>query len=82
MKKKELVAVRSKNNLELKIQVSKRKIELVGLYAKMKAGQEKNLKKVKNLKRDLAQLLTVIREKELLEESLDKQQSNKKKEES
>ncbi len=67
MKKKEFQEIRNKKIAELEKLVSKRKQEVIGLQAKVKAGQEKNLKKAKNLRREIAQILTLIREKEILE---------------
>lgn len=67
MKKKDLTDLRNKEINELEKLLSKKRNELINTYAKIKAGQEKNLKKAKNIKRDIAQILTIIREKELLE---------------
>lgn len=66
MKKKELTDLRNKKTNELEKLLSKKRNELINTYAKIKAGQEKNLKKAKNIRRDVAQILTIIREKELL----------------
>ncbi|MGB6838750.1 MAG: 50S ribosomal protein L29 [Microgenomates group bacterium] len=68
MKKKELQELRVKKIAELRKLLSKKKKEAEVTYGKIKAGQEKNLKKAKNLKRDIAQILTLIREKQFLEE--------------
>jgi len=67
MKKKDLTDLRNKKINELEKLLSKKRNELINTYAKIKAGQEKNLKKAKNIRRDVAQILTIIREKELLE---------------
>ncbi len=67
MKKKDLTDLRNKKINELEKLLSKKRNELINTYAKIKAGQEKNLKKAKNMRRDIAQILTIIREKELLE---------------
>jgi len=74
MKKKDLQAARNKKVSELKKLVSKKKQEVEVLQAKVKAGQEKNLKKAKNIRIEIAQLLTLIREKEIIkkEEKKDK----------
>lgn len=74
MKKKDLQAARNKKMSELKNLVSKKKQEVEVLQAKVKAGQEKNLKKAKNIRIEIAQLLTLIREKEIIkkEEKKDK----------
>lgn len=66
MKKKDLTDLRNKKINELEKLLSKKRNELINTYAKIKAGQEKNLKKAKNIRRDIAQILTIIREKELL----------------
>ena len=66
MKKKDLTDLRNKKINELEKLLSKKRNELINTYAKIKAGQEKDLKKAKNIRRDVAQILTIIREKELL----------------
>jgi ribosomal protein L29 len=63
MKKKDLTDLRNKKINELEKLLSKKRNELINTYAKIKAGQEKNLKKAKNIRRDVAQILTIIREK-------------------
>ncbi|HKB88451.1 MAG TPA: 50S ribosomal protein L29 [Patescibacteria group bacterium] len=45
---------------ETKLKASKKRMEIMG-------GREKNLKATNNLRHDLAQILTVIREKEIIE---------------
>jgi ribosomal protein L29 len=67
MKKKEFNDLRAKDlkalnklALEKRLESSKKRIEIMG-------GKEKNLKATNNLRHDLAQILTVIREKEILE---------------
>lgn len=54
MKKKEKEVIRAK------------KIELAKFLANLAAGKEKNLKKGKNLRKEIAQMMTVVREKELI----------------
>jgi ribosomal protein L29 len=68
MKKKDLQALKSKSIEELKKMVSDKKKEADEAFIKTKAGQEKNLKKVKNLRKDIAQILTLVKEKEIVEE--------------
>ena len=63
MKTKELNKIRGKKTEDLEVMVMEKKRELTNAYANRKAGNESNLKVVKNTKRDLAQILTVIREK-------------------
>ena len=69
MKKKELNKLREKSIKQLQTLVDKKKLELVKIQSKMKVGKEKNLKSTKNLKRDVAQILTIIREKELIKKA-------------
>lgn len=67
MKKKDLKSLRSKTKVELKKLVGDKKKEVNEAFVKTKTGQEKNLKKVKNARRDIAQILTLIKEKEIVE---------------
>ena len=67
MKKNELQKTRIKKTEELKKLLDKKKVELTTVIVETGAGREKNPKKRKNLRRDIAQILTVLREKELLE---------------
>lgn len=65
MKKTELKSWRGKKVEEL-IKIAKdKRLTALKAMAKMNAGQEKNLKKPKNLKRELAQILTIIKEMEI-----------------
>lgn len=68
MKKGELTELRSKDIDELKKLVADKRLELTKVMAEIKAGREKNLKKAKNLRREIARALTLIREKELIEQ--------------
>jgi ribosomal protein L29 len=68
MKKKDLQDLRNKKIIELDKIVAKKRQESILAHAKMKTGQEKKIKKVKNLRREIAQVLTIIREKQILEE--------------
>jgi ribosomal protein L29 len=65
MKKKELKSIRAKEEKEIKKILDDKRKSAVELYAKMKVGQEKNLRKVKMLRRDISQILTILREKEI-----------------
>ncbi len=65
MKKKDLKGLQAKEAGELRKLVSEKKEEVDITYTKVKAGQEKNLKKIKGLKKEIAQILTIIREKEI-----------------
>ncbi len=74
MKKKDLVELKIKEVKEIKELLSKKKSELDALLSKLVAGGEKNLKKGKNLKKDIAQILTIIKEKEIIEEMKEEKQ--------
>ena len=65
MKKKDLKSLRSKKIEELKNMVETKRSEAANAHVKMMAGQEKNLKKAANLRREIAQILTLIKEKEI-----------------
>lgn len=78
MKKKDLKSLRTKDIKELKKMVETKRSEAANSHVKRLAGQEKNLKKVKNLRREIAQLLTIIKEKELTEEVAEKETKTKK----
>ncbi|OGM29580.1 50S ribosomal protein L29 [Candidatus Woesebacteria bacterium RIFCSPHIGHO2_01_FULL_44_10] len=67
MKKLELTKLREKSIKELEKQVEKIKLQKALTEAKMAVGKEKNLKAVAGLKRDIAQILTIIKEKEKAE---------------
>jgi len=78
MRKKELNTLRGKKVEDLKSQSNELKLQIEKTKIDIKVSKEKNLKKVKNLARDLSQILTIIREKELSGET----KENKGKEES
>jgi len=67
MKKNELTNFKAKKTADLKISVLTKKRELTLFYSKVASSGEKNLKKSQNIKRDIAQILTIIRQKELEE---------------
>ena len=78
MKKNELKKIREKTLKQLRILVEKNKLELMRIKSKVVVGKEKDFKKTKNLKREIAQTLTIIREKELIEKvNLEKETNNK-----
>ena len=67
MKKSELTKLRSKKADVLEKTVVDKRLDLVKMSADIKASKEKNLKKAKNLRRDIVQILTLISEKKLIE---------------
>lgn len=68
MKKKDFSALRKKELSELKKLADEKKKEVMKVKAEIKAGREKNLKVAGSLGKDLAQILTLVREKEILEQ--------------
>ena len=68
MKKRELQSLATKTKEELKKLADEKELELLKVVANLKASKEKNLKKAKNVKRDLAQVMTKLREKEIIQE--------------
>lgn len=63
MKKKELSEIRAKGKEELDKLVSEKKLELGKVQAELRLGRVKNVKVAKNLRRDIAQLMTILHEK-------------------
>ena len=62
MKKTELKNLKTKNLKDLEKFAKDKKLEIAKVLVKIASGQEKNLKKAKNLRRELAQTLTIIKE--------------------
>ncbi len=60
MKIKELKELKMKKADELVKLVSEKKIELTKLMGRVSTAKEKNLKKGKMIRRDIAQILTVL----------------------
>lgn len=65
MKRKDFITLRARKIEELAKIVSEKKRDLELLLLKASSGGEKNLKKGKNLKKEIAQILTLIKEKEI-----------------
>lgn len=78
MKKKELAKQREKSIKVLKSALEKKRRTLSETFVKTKAGQEKNIKKVKILKREIAQLLTIVKEKETEEKKVKSKEKKEK----
>ncbi len=76
MKTEELKKLREKDTKELEGMVVEKKRELANAYANRKASNESNLKIVKNTKRDIAQILTIIREKEIVQNLKEKEEKS------
>ncbi|MGD0522983.1 MAG: hypothetical protein ABSA43_00260 [Candidatus Microgenomates bacterium] len=69
MKKKDLGELKAKSIADLSKLAGVKRTEVDKTLLEIGVQKEKNLKKAKNLKKDLAQILTLIREKELVEET-------------
>ncbi|HET7099267.1 MAG TPA: 50S ribosomal protein L29 [Patescibacteria group bacterium] len=67
MKKKELTDIKSKSVKDLNKMVYTKKLEISKSGMQAVTGKQKNLKESKNLRRDVAQLLTIIKEKQIIE---------------
>lgn len=69
MNTKVIKSTREKTQENLKKVVDGLRLEIERVKMEVKTAKEKNHKKVSNLKRDLSQILTIIREKEISEEN-------------
>ncbi len=67
MKKNDYKNLKTKKIEDLKKMVSEKKLELSKFLSKKTASGEKNLKKGKSLRKDIAQILTVVKETEILD---------------
>lgn len=67
MKRKEFLSLREKDIPELKKILVAKKNEAEKAGMKILAGKEKNLKMRKNFRAEIAKILTLIREKEIIE---------------
>jgi len=63
MKIKELNDIKTKETKDLVKLVEKQKLELIKNQVKIAGGKEKNLKKSWGLRKEIAQLLTIIKQK-------------------
>jgi ribosomal protein L29 len=79
MKSNNLKDLRKKDFEELRKIAGEKRVEKQNAKAAIKVGSEKNLKKVRHLKKELSQLLTVIREKEIIEKVNKQNKKSKKK---
>lgn len=68
MKKKDLKKTRESSIKDLKKKVLELKKDVAVSYANRYAGKSKSVMEVKNLRKDIAQIMTIIREKEIIEE--------------
>ena len=64
MKKKELNEFRTKDVKEMARILADKKMEIIKVLANVRVSREKNLKKVKSVRREIAQISTIIHEAE------------------
>lgn len=67
MKKNDLAEIKKANVTSLKERAVKLKNEVSDLYLEKAGGKLKNLKVIQNKRDDLARILTVLRQKEMIE---------------
>ena len=67
MKRKDYIDLKGKTIAELTKMASLKKTESVKKKMRILGGKEKNLKMHRNLRAEVAKILTLIREKEILE---------------
>ena len=67
MKKKEFNDLRAKDLKTLQKMAREKRFESAKKRMEIVGGKEKNLKATNNMRHDLAQILTLIREKEIIE---------------
>ena len=73
MKKTDWQYLRKKSIKELRKVVEDKKNDLVKHNISRKTGKEKNLKKGKSIRKEIARILTIIREKEIVEQELSRE---------
>lgn len=76
MKKTNFSEFRSKKLEELRILLASKKIDLLKVTSEMGAGKENNPSKKRLLKSEIAQISTIIREKELIDKYEKEQERN------
>lgn len=67
MKKKEFTDLKTKSVKDLLKMVYTKTQEVGKKQMEISGGKEKNLKSVSSLRRDIAQLLTIVKEKQIIE---------------
>ena len=78
MKIKELTDLRKKDINELKNILKDKKDDLDKINLDLSLGQESDHKKASRVKKDIAQIMTIVREKEIIEAESDQSSSAKK----
>ncbi|MCX6705033.1 MAG: 50S ribosomal protein L29 [Candidatus Woesebacteria bacterium] len=67
MKRKDYIDLKGKTVADLTKMVSVKRTDAIKKKMQILGGKEKNLKVYRNLRADIAKILTLIREKEILE---------------
>ena len=67
MRRNDLLKLRGRKLTEIEDILKNKKLEFIRAKTNLKAKREKNLKKAKLLSREISQMLTIIREKDLME---------------
>jgi ribosomal protein L29 len=67
MKRKDFIDLKSKTAQELRKLASEKKMDAIKKKMEILGGKEKNLKAYRNYRREIAEILTLVREKEILE---------------
>ena len=74
MKKNDIADLRKKELKELEKMLEDKKMQMYKARTDVKTGKEKNLKKAKNIKREIALIATLVREKEFMAQAQEKQE--------
>lgn len=77
MKKKDFNDLRTKDLKALKSMAVAKKLEVDKSRMEITGGKQKNLKATNNLRHELAQILTLVREKEIIEKLQPKMEETK-----
>ncbi len=67
MKRKEFTDLKTKQIKDLLKMVSAKSLEAGKKQMEVSGGKEKNLRSVKNIRKDIARILTLIKEKQIIE---------------
>lgn len=67
MKRKDFSELKEKSRQDLSKAVSKKRSDAAKAKIEIVSGREKNLRSLKNIRLEIAKILTLIREKEIIE---------------
>lgn len=77
MKNKQLTDLRKKDIIELRKTLQHKRDDLDKIKLDLALGQENDFKKANRFKKDIAQIMTLIKEKEMVELELNKSKTKK-----